>query len=209
MNSRVFLASLFLFPATFFCMEENKSDLTLADFKPLIERDEIQRQIFQVSKRLFADYGPNKSIMMIMIMKGAIHLASDLSRTLGRIPGYCGAGTPSTLDFIQASSYGQNGTESGQLTLSGIERLNLAGKDVLLIDDIFDTGKTLTAVKKELLKLNPASLKTLVLLLKDKKRETTELPDYHLFKIENQFVIGYGLDYKEKFRELTDIWVKK
>ncbi|CAN5155504.1 hypoxanthine phosphoribosyltransferase [soil metagenome] len=199
MNSRAFLTlSILFFQANSHAMEE-QSDLTLKNFIPLISKKAIKQRIHDTAHQLSSEY-PGKPLTLVMVMKGALHITSDLSRSLENA---------TTLEFIQASSYGANGTQSGELTVTGLEKLNLKGKDVLLIDDIFDTGKTITRVKAELLKQNPASLKTVVLLLKKKERDTKELPDYSLFTIENEFVIGYGLDYKEQFRELPDIWVKK
>lgn len=186
---------------------EGTSDLTLADFKPLISKEEIQSAISRTAQEISRDY-KGKSLTLVMIMKGAIHLTSDLIRKLT---------IPATLEYIQASSYGQNGTEPGKLSLFGIERLNLTGKHVLVVDDILDTGETLFQVRRELLKQSPASLKTLVLLKKSqhdpmKKHDPLNMKkftDYPIFTIGNAFVIGYGLDYKEKYRELPDIWVKK
>lgn len=200
MNRRVFLASLFLLHTTSYCME-GKSDLTLADFTPLISKEEIQSAIIRTADDISQDY-KGKSLTLVMIMKGAIHVTSDLMRHLK---------VPSTLEYVQTSSYGQNGTEPGKLTLFGLERLDIKGKDVLLIDDILDTGETLSQVTHELFKQNPASLKTLVLLKKSKgdPLNLKRYADYPIFTIGNAFVIGYGLDYKEQFRELPDIWVKK
>lgn len=112
-----------------------------------------------------------------MIMKGAFCLAADLIRELK---------TPCRLEFVQASSYGHK-TEAGQLTLSGLEKLSLNNKDVLLVDDIYDTGATLLEIKERLRQQMPASIRTLVLLLKNKERKTPEVPDYTLFTIENKF----------------------
>ena len=127
-------------------------------------------------------------------------LTADLMRALA---------IPSELEYIQASSYGHNGTQAGTLTLVGLEKLNIQGKHVLLVDDIFDTGVTISQIKAELLKINPASLKSLVLLHKIGKSKVPDTPDYVGFPINDRFVIGYGLDYKEQFRGLPDIWAKK
>lgn len=178
---------------------QTNSDLSIKDFEPLFYEKDIKARIHETAARLDTDYA-KKNPTLIAIMKGAIHITSDLSRALT---------IPHEIEFIQTSSYGQNGMESGQLTLFGLDRLNLQDKDVLLVDDIFDTGKTIVAIKEELLKLNPASLKTLVLLTKNKKRDTQEVPDYSVYTISDRFVIGYGLDYKEQFRGLPDICVKK
>ena len=101
--------------------------------------------------------------------------------------------------------------------MAKMEKLNLTGKDVLVIDDILDTGETLHKTTCEIRKQNPASIKTLVLLKKSQYDPTKKhdpfnmkkFADYPIFIIGNAFVIGYGLDYKEKFRELPDIWAKK
>jgi hypoxanthine phosphoribosyltransferase len=133
-----------------------------------------------------------------MVMKGAIHLTADLMRKIT---------VPCMLEYVRASSYGL-GMVSGELTLQGIEGLFLQGKHVIIIDDIFDTGKTMTAIKEKLLLQQPASLKTLVLLLKNRPRTIISAPDYVLFPIEDEFVIGYGLDYQERYRGLPGVFIR-
>ena len=167
-----------------------------ANFRLLISADQIKDRIHQIADQLDHDY-EHKEIVMIMVMKGAVCIATDLIRNIK---------TPCSLEYVQASSYG-NKTTAGELTLAGLEKLDLKGKHVLLVDDIYDTGATMLEIKKQLSQQNPASLKTLVLLLKNKERSTPEVPDYTLFAIENEFVIGYGLDFDELYRGLPGIYV--
>ncbi len=135
-----------------------------------------------------------------MVLKGALCLTADLIRALK---------TPLTLETIKAKSYGQRGALRGELILEGLEEIDLESKNILLVDDIFDSGETLRQIVAKLTLKNPKSLRSLVLLSKNTPRETGYLPDYALFHIENLFVIGYGLDYKEHYRGLPGIYVFK
>jgi len=114
---------------------------------------------------------------------------------------------PHDLQAIQCSSYGANGTQRGELKIIGIEKLNIKDRDVLIVDDIYDTGHTLGALKEQLEKLSPRSLKTCVLLNKNDVAKVSTTPDYVLFDIADLFVVGYGLDYKEQYRGLSGIYV--
>lgn len=167
-------------------------------FKLLISADQIKERVKQIAAQLDHDY-KGKEITLVMVMKGAVCITSDLIREIK---------TPCSLEYVTASSYG-NKTVAGQLTLSGFDGLNLKEKHVVLVDDIYDTGATISEIKRQLLEHAPASLKTLVLLLKNKERSTKEVPDYILFNIENEFVIGYGLDYDQLYRGLPGIYVKQ
>lgn len=165
-------------------------------FRMLISADQIKERVQQIGAQLDHDY-THKEIVIVMVMKGAFCIVADLMRVIQ---------TPCSLEFVKASSYG-NKTTAGELTLQGLDQLALKGKHVLLVDDIFDTGATILAIEQQLLKQEPASLKTLVLLVKNKKRSTPKIPDYVLFNIENEFVIGYGLDFDELYRGLPGIYV--
>lgn len=170
---------------------------TQQNLKQLISENQIQNRIKEVAQQINQEY-QGKEIVLIMVMKGAFMLTADLIREIT---------VPCQVEAVQAMSYGKNGTVSGTLTLRGLEKLSLKDRHVILIDDIFDTGKTMTTIRDQLLLQEPASLKTLVLLLKDKPRSITYTPDYVLFPVENEFVIGYGLDYKELYRGLRGICV--
>jgi hypoxanthine phosphoribosyltransferase len=171
---------------------------TTTEFKLLLSPDQINYRIKEVAQHIDQVYA-GKEVTLIMVMKGALCVTADLLREIT---------IPCSLEYVQASSYGQNGTNSGPLTLRGIEDLSLKDRHVILIDDIFDTGKTMTQIQDQLLLQEPASLKTLVLLLKNRSRSIVSLPDYVLFSIEDEFVIGYGLDYKELYRGLPGVYVK-
>lgn len=162
----------------------------------LISQEEIERQIKNVAIKIDADYHGDE-IVIVIVMKGAICLVADLIRALHN---------PCSLEFICGSSYGLGGTERGKLTLTGIQGLQLKDKNVLVVDDIYDSGTTLTRIMEELKELQPATLKSLVLLSKNVPRKFSYKPDYVLFEIENRFVVGYGLDYKEYYRGLPGIF---
>ncbi len=165
----------------------------------LISNEKIKEKIEQVAKILDAEYA-GEEITIVMVMKGAICLTADLIRELE---------SPCTVEYVKASSYGHRGTQRGELKVIGLDSLNLEGKNVLLVDDIYDSGATLTQILARLQEKNPKTLKSLVLLAKKVDRHTSYLPDYVLFEIENHFVIGYGLDYKEHYRGLPGIFLFK
>ncbi len=171
---------------------------TQQNLKLLLSKEQIDSRIKEIARQIDQDY-QGKEITLIMVMKSAICITSDLLREI-TVPCY--------LEFVQASSYGQNGTVSGELKLQGLEGLSLKDRHVLIVDDIFDTGKTMTQIQQQLLLQQPASLKTLVLLLKNRPRSISSVPDYVLFPIEDEFVIGYGLDYKELYRGLPGVYIK-
>jgi len=164
--------------------------------KPLLSAEQITQKIIETCQAIEADYA-GKELVILMIMKGSICLVADLIRHLY---------IPTCIEFIQTKSYGKKGTQSGELLIVGGENLDLCNKDVLVVDDIFDSGKTLQGVLQKIQEMRPKSLKSLVLLLKRVPRNSNFRPDYVMFEIENQFVVGYGLDYKEHFRGLPGIY---
>lgn len=157
----------------------------------LIARKEIQGRIFQAAERLEEEYD---SLSLVMLLKGAVVLTSDLMRHLE---------IPTELEWIDCSSY--EGMERGILEIKGSSALDLEGKDVLIVDDIFDSGKTLEGVAEFLLEKKPKSLSSLVLMKKDVSHATDYRPDHVLFEIPDKFVVGYGLDYNEQYRSLPDV----
>ena len=162
----------------------------------LISPEEIEQRMVEIGAKIDADY-QDREITLLMVMKGAVCTAADLMRHIH---------VPVKIEYMKASSYGQNGTHRGELKLTGVEHLDFTGKDILVVDDIFDTGNTMTRIVEELEKRNPQSVKTAVLLVKNVSRTTDYRPDYVFFDIENRFVIGYGLDYKEYYRELPGVY---
>jgi len=162
----------------------------------LLSDDMIKARTHTVAKRLNREYA-GKQVAIVAVMKGAICITADIMRELT---------CQHTLDWITASSYGLRGSTPGELTVTGLEQLNLKGRDVLLIDDIFDTGNTLSTLVKKIREKKPRSVKTLVLLQKKIKRHISYRPDYALFYVDNHFLVGYGLDYKERYRGLPGVY---
>lgn len=163
----------------------------------IISKEQIEEKIKEAARELEKEYA-GKHVVFLCVMKGALFFTSDLLKEVR---------LPTSLEYMRASSYGENGAISGELTIEGLDRMDLEGKHVLILDDICDTGKTLTKILSELKKKNPASLKSMVLLSKNVRSEQEYHPDYVLFDIENRFVVGYGLDYKEYYRNLDSIYI--
>lgn len=165
---------------------------------PLISEEQIQRKIKSLAQKISKDYN-NKDLLVIGILKGSFMFFSDLIRHIN---------VPLKVDFIIASSYVKK-SSSGEVKIHYFPREEIQGKDVLLVEDIIDTGISLKIIKDKILSLNPTSLKICVLLDK-KERRVVDVPiDYKGFEIPNKFVVGYGLDYQEMFRNLPYITVFK
>ncbi|MCI5052790.1 MAG: hypoxanthine phosphoribosyltransferase [Simkaniaceae bacterium] len=162
----------------------------------LISSEQISAKMQEVAAQINEDY-KGKKLTIVMIMKGAVCVTADLIRELK---------IPFELDYVRASSYGMRGESRGSLVIERLDSLEIDGRDVLLIDDIFESGATLTGVMEQLEDKHPASIKTFILLDKICPKITTYKPDYVLFTIPNRFVIGYGLDYKEMYRGLPGIY---
>lgn len=166
--------------------------------RELISSEEIESRVKQIAQALDEDY-QGEELVLVVVLKGALCIAADLIRVLK---------TPILLEFVRAQSYGQKGTQRGELRLEGQEHLDIEGKHVLLVDDILDSGHTITKILAKLKEKNPLSLRTLVLLSKNVTRACPHEADYTLFSVENRFVIGCGLDYKEYDRGLPGIYTR-
>ncbi|MDI6801541.1 MAG: hypoxanthine phosphoribosyltransferase [Thermodesulfovibrionales bacterium] len=166
--------------------------------KLFLTTEQIQEKITELSNKISADYD-GKEIIAVGILKGSFMFFADLIRTLK---------IPVTLDFIIASSYLKS-TSTGEIKMHYDIREDITDKHVLLIDDIIDTGISLNYLRERILSKGPASLK-LCILLDKKERRIVDVPvDYVGFEIPNQFVVGYGLDYDNKYRNLPYIAVFK
>jgi hypoxanthine phosphoribosyltransferase len=165
-------------------------------FELMIPEEAILEKIASLAKQLDQKY-KGEEITLIMILKGAVCFAADLLRHMQ---------SPVVLETLRCESYGQRGTLRGSLVLSGEEKLHIEGKHVLVVDDIFDSGYTLSKVLEVLKAKRPKSLSSAVLLSKHLHRDFSFVPDYVLFTLEDEFVIGYGLDYKEHYRGLRGIY---
>ena len=164
--------------------------------KPFLTVEQIQRKNRELADRISADYA-GKNLLAIGILKGAFIFFSDLVRLIG---------VPLTIDFLIASSYLKSET-SGEIKLHYNVRENLADRDVLLIEDIVDTGITLNYLRERLLNEGPRSLKICTFLDKKGRREVDVPLDYVGFEIPNEFVVGFGLDYGERYRNMPDVAV--
>ncbi|MDF3058312.1 MAG: hypoxanthine phosphoribosyltransferase [Rariglobus sp.] len=165
----------------------------------LVSEGDIKKRVKKLGAELAAAYG-DEEITVVSIINGAILFTADLLR---EIP------NPIRLDCIRISSYRNDTKSQGQPKLLQSLTLDVTNRHVLLIDDILDTGKTFSAVAAMLNKLNPASLRTCVLLDKRGRREVDFEADFVGFQIPDKFVVGYGLDFAERYRNLPCIGVLK
>ncbi|NGX56893.1 MAG: Hypoxanthine phosphoribosyltransferase [Candidatus Anoxychlamydiales bacterium] len=173
-------------------------NLDSSKLKLLISEEDIKTKIVGLANKLDLNY-QNSEVTILMILKGSFIFIADLIREMKSVV---------TIDTISATSYGKRGSKKGNLLIEGIDKLDLENKNVLVIDDIFDSGNTMNSIVDKILEKNPKSVKSLTLLLKNTKNrlKNANLPDFHLFEIEDKFVIGYGLDYSEYHRNLKSIY---
>lgn len=164
----------------------------------LISRTQIHRRVRELAKQIESDFA-GRDLVVVSLLNGTVMFLADLIRSLDM---------PLRLDFIGVSSYG-SGTVSRELVFTKELRLDVRDRDVLLVDDILDTGKTLTTVISKLQKLRPRQIKTCVLLNKPARRIEDVQADYVGFEIPDLFVVGYGLDYAERYRNLPFVGVLK
>lgn len=158
----------------------------------LISEQQIHERVAELGRRISEDYR-GKPLTVLGVLKGSIVLLSDLIRQIA---------VPHRLGLLQASSYRGEATTAGLLTLGREFLPDVEGRDVLLLDDIFDTGKTLAALLELTRELRPASVQSAVLLWKEGRQTVDLKPDYHCFCIPDVFVVGYGLDYNDDYRHL-------
>lgn len=162
----------------------------------LIGPDRLRRRIRSLGEEITADLD-GKDVVVVALLTGTVLFLADLIR---RLP------IPLHLDFLGVSSY-RGGTSPGRLSMDSKLRLDVRGRHVLVVDDILDTGRTLSAVTIRLAELKPASLKTCVLLDKPEGREVPIQADHVGFVIPDLFVVGYGLDHAERYRNLPFVGV--
>ena len=164
----------------------------------LITDAQIARRVRGMSREIEGDF-KGREMVVVSLLNGTVMFLADLIRHLS---------LPMRLDFIGVSSYGA-GTTSGELVFTKELRLDVRGRDVLLVDDILDTGRTMKRVLAKLQKLDPRRIRTCVLLDKPSRRVESVQADYVGFEIPDLFVIGYGLDYAERYRNLPFVGVLK
>lgn len=164
--------------------------------KILISEEQIARRIKSLSREIRQEF-EGRELTVVAVLNGTVLFLADLVRHLS---------IPMRLDFVGVSSYGA-GTVSGDLVFTKELRLDVRGRDVLLVDDILDTGKTLKRVLDKLTKLEPRRIKTCVFLEKAARRVEPVEADFVGFSVPDLFVVGYGLDYAERYRNLPFVGV--
>ena len=158
--------------------------------KTLLDESQLNTGVEKLANSINEAYG-NKPLTIVGVLTGSVVLMADLIRKLNM---------PLRVGVVQTSSY--QGTERGALTINSDMMLDITGRDVLLIDDIFDTGHTLQEVRDLMQKLDPTSLKSAVLLCKTGQQQVDWMPEFVAFDIPDEFVVGYGLDYNDEYRNL-------
>ncbi len=159
--------------------------------KTILSEEELQEGVREMADAITQRYG-NRPLTIVAVMTGSLVLLADLIRRLSM---------PVRVSLIQASSY-RGGTESGALWVRDDMMLDVEDREVLVVDDIFDTGKTLQAVLRCVGEMGPRTVASAVLLHKLERQEVELMPDFVAFQIPDEFVVGYGLDYQDLYRNL-------
>ncbi len=165
--------------------------------KILISEHEISDRVAELGRQITADY-QGRPLTILGVLTGSVVLLADLIRATS---------IPLRVALIQASSYGGTRTTPGELVVNTTTVTDLRGRDVLILDDIFDTGKTMVGLIEAIQSYSPSSIRTAVLLWKASRTCVDLKPDYHGFLIPDEFVVGYGLDYNDEFRHLPFVGV--
>jgi len=178
-------------------MQQKKMDDAILNV--LISEREIARQIEILGSKLTSEYA-DRNPMFVGILKGCFVFMSDLLRSVDI---YC------DMDFMAVSSYGDGTITTGAVKITKDLNRDIEGRDVIIVEDILDSGVTLSYLKSYLLNRNPKSIKIVTLLDKPTRRKADIKPDYSCFEVPDEFVVGYGLDYAEQYRNLPYIGILK
>ena len=173
--------------------------MTIEIESTLISETQIQKRVRELGQQISADYS-NREPVLVCVLKGAALFFADLLRTLS-IPVRC--------EFIQLSSYDDRTESSGHVRITQGLSGNFHNADVIIVEDIVDTGQTLRVLIEEIQALEPASVKVCSLLDKPTRRTVATTIDYVGFEIPDTFVVGYGLDYAQQYRNLREIYCIK
>jgi len=169
----------------------------MPNLKVMLSRDQIQKRVAELGARISADFH-GQPVVLVGVLKGATIFLSDLARNIA---------LDATFDFISVSSYGSEKQSSGEVKLNKDVDNSMEAKNVILVEDILDTGLTMSYLLKVLRAHNPKSLKIAALLDKTSRRILPIHADYVGFEIPDHFVVGYGMDAAERYRNLPDICV--
>ena len=173
------------------------AELEQAVTETLIDRDALQRRIAELGEEISADYA-GRDLLLVGVLKGAVFFLADLMRHLT---------VTCEIDFMAISSYGASTDSSGVVRILKDLDLNIEGRHVLVVEDIIDSGLTLSYLVRTLEAREPATLEVCALLTKPERREVEVAVRYVGFEIPNRFVIGYGLDFAERYRNLRYVGV--
>ena len=164
----------------------------------LLSREQVEQRVAALGAQIARDHASTGSLHLVCVLKGAFLFLADLIRSID---------VPVTIDFLALSSYAAGTTSTGEVKLLKDLDLALDGRDVIIVEDIVDTGLTLSYLQEILRARGPKSLATACLLSKPSRRQVDVQLDYVGFTIEDRFVVGYGLDYAEQYRHLPYIGV--
>ena len=167
--------------------------------KVLITEEELRECVKKLGEQISRDY-QGKNLLMVSVLKGSVVFMSDLMRSIT---------IPAQIDFMSVSSYGSGVKTSGVVKIIKDLDQQLEGKDLLIVEDILDSGMTLSYLSQLLRARNPRSIRIATLLDKPERRTADIQADYYGFRVPDAFVVGYGLDYSEKYRNLPYIGVLK
>lgn len=165
--------------------------------KVLFSEEEVDRVIEEQARKISKDY-EGRQVHLVCVLKGGVFFICELAKRIT---------VPVTMDFMALSSYGDGTTSSGYITMKKELDESIQGRDVLIVEDIVDSGRTLKYLVEELSRRNPASLRLCTLLDKPDRRVVDIKADYTCFEIPDVFVVGYGLDYAQKYRNLPYIGI--
>ncbi|QDV68604.1 Hypoxanthine-guanine phosphoribosyltransferase [Rosistilla carotiformis] len=172
------------------------SHLRLLNMKTLLDEQQLERGVSELAQRINDHYG-SRPLTVVAVMTGSLILLADLIRRLNM---------PIRVGVVQASSY-RGGTRSGELLVNAAMLINIRDREVLLIDDIFDTGRTLERLLEDMRQMGAQDVKSAVLLQKNRQHDVQVRPDFVAFEIPDEFVVGYGLDYEDMYRNLPYLGV--
>lgn len=178
-------------------MSTSKTPRTRLSMTPLFSAEAIAARVRDLASQIDNDY-QGKEIMMIAVLKGSFLFVADLVRAVE---------TPTVVDFVRLASYGSATQSSGIIEVRKDLEMSIKGKDVLVVEDIVDSGLTLESLRTILLNRQPASLRICTLIDKQAQRITDVPVDYVGFSMDDGFIVGYGLDLDERYRDLPDIRV--
>ncbi|HCY52476.1 MAG TPA: hypoxanthine phosphoribosyltransferase [Clostridiales bacterium] len=167
--------------------------------KILIDKETLQKRISELAAELDREY-EGKTPVIVCVLRGSVYFFSDLTREMK---------TNVEMDFMAVSSYGNGFESTGDIRIKKDLDTDIEGRDVIIVEDIVDSGNTMHKLREELLKRKPASLKVVTLLNKASRRVVDVKVDYVAFEIPDEFIVGYGLDFKNVYRNISEVGVLK